>query len=175
MSATLDRMLRFGALARGKLVAQKQRIALGPVVDDAVARFRGARADRAVDVEVEEGLEADADAGLLGLVLDNLLSNAAKYAPEGGPYRVVARRDDGHVEIAVADRGPGLDAAARARVFLPFERADDRLSRATEGTGVGLALVRGIARAHGGDASVRSEPGQGATFVVRFPSKRETA
>jgi signal transduction histidine kinase len=75
------------------------------------------------------------------------------------------------VIIDVIDRGPGLDARALERVFLPFERADDRLSRATEGTGVGLALVRGIARAHGGDASVVSEPGRGSTFTLRFPRR----
>ena len=169
LARTLERMLRFGALSRGKLTAEKSRVAIAPVVRDAAERFRAAHAElpRPV-VEADEELEGEVDAGLLGLALDNLLSNAAKYAPEGGPYRVRARPDARDLVVSVSDRGPGLDARARSRVFLPFER-DDRLSRATEGTGVGLALVRGIARAHGGDATVESEPGKGATFVLRLP------
>src|SRR4029079_17933983 len=107
-----------------------------------------------------------------GLVFDNLLGNAAKYAPDGAPYRVVIERAAGDVvRVSVGDRGPGLDRKARERIFLPFERADDRLVRATEGTGVGLALVRGIAEAHGGRAHVESEPGKGATFIVEIPWK----
>jgi signal transduction histidine kinase len=120
---------------------------------------------------MDDAIEADVDAVLLGLVFDNLLGNAAKYAPEGAPYRVVIERAGDVVSVSVADRGPGLDRKARERIFLPFERADDRLVRATEGTGVGLALVRGIAEAHGGRAHVISEPGKGATFIVELPWK----
>lgn len=174
LSVTLDRMLRFGALARGKLGAELQPTRVAGIVAAAVERFQAAKPGARVVVEVDDGLDADADEGLLGLALDNLLANAAKYAPEGGPYRVAARVEGGDVVLSLSDRGPGLDRRAQARVFLPFERVDDRLSRATEGTGVGLALVRGIARAHGGDATVESAPGQGATFVVRFPKTRRS-
>lgn len=169
LADTLDRMLRFGALSRGRLSVTKERTPVRPVVEAAAARFAAAHPGRAVEVDVDPALLFDVDAGLVGLVLDNLLGNAAKYAPDGGPYRVWATRSSGVVFLRVVDHGPGIDARARARVFRPFERADDRLSRATEGTGVGLALVRGIARAHGGDASVEATPGGGASFVVRFP------
>jgi signal transduction histidine kinase len=163
LTSTVERMLRFGSLARGKLVADRQRVQLLAMMEPLVAERKD------VVLEAERGLSADADAGLLAIALENLLSNAAKYAPEGTPYRVRANADGADVVISVADSGPGLDREQQRRVFLPFERADDRLSRATEGTGVGLALVRGIARAHGGDAEVSSEKGKGATFTMRFP------
>jgi two-component system phosphate regulon sensor histidine kinase PhoR len=162
LHATLDRMLRYGALARGKLVLAKEMRRLEPIAREAAAK-------RNVTLDVPEDLEANVDAGMLTLALDNLLSNAVKYAPEGGPYVVRARAEGDDLLLSVTDHGPGLSKKAQKTVFLPFERADQRLSKATEGSGVGLALVRGIARAHGGDASVDSELGQGATFTLRLP------
>jgi signal transduction histidine kinase len=164
-------MLRFGALSRGKLQVERKRQRLEPIAREALLRFERAHEGKRAVLEADATLEADVDATLLGLVVDNLLGNAAKYAPEGTPYRVVVERAGGAVRLSVSDRGPGLDRKARARVFLPFERADGRLARATEGTGVGLALVRGIAEAHGGRARVESEQGNGATFIVEIPWK----
>ncbi|WP_394828025.1 sensor histidine kinase [Pendulispora albinea] len=169
LSATVERMLRFGALARGRLSVQKSRVPASCILEDARDRFRKAHPDKELVVDAPEALEMHVDPGLVALVLDNLLSNAAKYAAEGHPYRIEARCDGHHALLSVSDSGPGIAARARRRIFSPFERADDRLSRATEGTGVGLSLVRGIARAHGGDAFVKSTVGVGSTFVVRFP------
>ncbi len=171
LASTLGRMLRFGALSRGKLAVEKKRVRLATIADEAIARFRQRHPTCEVESTLDEALEADVDAGLLGLALDNLLGNAAKYAPDGGPYLVRLRRDGNRATFAVADRGPGLTRRAQARVFLPFERADARLTRATEGTGIGLSLVRGIARAHDGDARVESAPGKGATFILEIPWK----
>lgn len=165
LHGTLERMLRFGALSRGKLAAERTPTALRPVLDAAAARG-GPR----VVVEADAALEASIDAGLVGHALDNLVGNANKYAPEGAVV-LRAARDGKDVVIDVVDQGPGLDSKARRKIWRPFERADDRLSRATQGTGVGLALVDGIARAHGGRATVASKPGAGATFTLRFPQK----
>lgn len=162
LNATLDRMLRYGALARGKLVLKKHVQAVKPIVEEA-------RRKRDVTIDIDPQLEANIDEGMLGLAIDNLLSNAVKYAPEGGPYTVRARNDRDDLVLSVSDRGPGISKKAQKKVFQPFERADNRLSTATEGSGVGLALVRGIAQAHGGDATVTSELGEGATFTLRFP------
>jgi two-component system phosphate regulon sensor histidine kinase PhoR len=171
LSETLTRMLRFGALGRGKLNASFAPANLAAVAADAAARFRQTHPDRAVEVGVPEALAGVVDAGLLGLALDNLLGNAAKYAPSGGPYRLTITTQRETLVIAVSDRGPGLTREAAARIFLPFERADDRLSRATEGTGIGLALVRGIAELHGGRARVESRTNEGATFIIEVPWK----
>ncbi len=171
LSATLDRMLRFGALARGKLTAAPRLELVRPLVVECAARLKAAHPGKEVTIEVDEHLEAELDAGLVTLAVDNLLSNAAKYAPNGGPYRISAALAGDDLVLSVKDSGPGLDECTHAQVFLPFERLDSRLSRATEGTGVGLALVRGIARAHRGDAMVESRRGHGATFILRLPRK----
>ncbi|HVH46422.1 MAG TPA: HAMP domain-containing sensor histidine kinase, partial [Labilithrix sp.] len=169
LSETLTQLLRFGALSRGKLTATLAPAKLVTVAEAAAARFRQTYADRIVEIDIAPALEGRVDAALVGLALDNLLGNAAKYAPAGDPYRVVMSIRDRSLVISVSDRGPGLAKDAAARVFLPFERADARLSRATEGTGIGLALVRGIAEAHGGSARVESIPGKGATFIIEVP------
>lgn len=174
LTATLNRMLRFGALERGKLTAERKATNIKDVVDDASARLRRLHPDKSVTVAADENLIADIDPMLVGLAVENLLLNAAKYAPEGGPYDVSVQADGADVLINVADHGPGLDPRAKRKIFLPFERADDRLARATEGTGVGLALVRGIARAHGGDATVESAVGEGATFTLKLANANVT-
>ena len=79
-------------------------------------------------------------------------------------------RESGSVKIGVADRGPGISRRDQARIFEAFERVDDRLSKATEGSGIGLSLVMHAARAHGGRAGVESEPGKGALFYVTLPA-----
>jgi len=106
------------------------------------------------------------------MAIDNLLSNALKYAPEGTPYQVLAWADDTEVRIAVRDHGPGIAPKDRQRIFEPFVRADDRLSQATEGSGIGLSLVRHVARAHGGRAWVESTAGAGATFIIALPRRQ---
>jgi signal transduction histidine kinase len=78
-----------------------------------------------------------------------------------------ARRENGTVVVAVADRGPGIPPGEQARIFDRFSRADGADRR--NGVGLGLAIVRAIAEAHGGSVGVRSEPGRGATFELRLP------
>ncbi|MBL9022740.1 MAG: HAMP domain-containing histidine kinase [Myxococcales bacterium] len=169
MGDTVERFLAYARMERGKLVARRARHDLRALVDDRLRAFRARHPDLSSHVEGPESLEADVDRAQIELVLDNLLENAAKYAPLGAPYVVGLRSEGAHVELRVSDRGPGVPPSLRRRIFRPFERGDDRLSRATEGTGLGLALVRAAARAHGGSADVEDSSGGGATFVVRFP------
>ena len=99
------------------------------------------------------------------MAIDNLLRNALKYAPDGQPYEVSVSEAGDEVRLEVRDHGPGIAAADRERIFKPFERADDRLSQATEGSGIGLSLVRHVARAHEGRVWVESGGADcGSTF-----------
>jgi two-component system sensor histidine kinase BaeS len=86
-----------------------------------------------------------------------------------------AYADGGDVLIEVADTGPGIAPEHLPYVFDRFWRAEKSRSRQTGGSGLGLAIVRQLAEAHGGSAAVRSEPGQGATFVLRLPRRTEIA
>jgi signal transduction histidine kinase len=98
----------------------------------------------------------------------NLLENAAKYAPAGTPILIEGRVDGDTVVISVTDHGPGLSSEQAEHIFDKFYRVDSGLTRATEGTGLGLALCRGVVEAHGGEISVHSRPGEGCTFTVRL-------
>jgi two-component system OmpR family sensor kinase len=97
----------------------------------------------------------------------NLVENAFLHTPSGTPVVVSARRDDGGVTLAVADRGPGVPAGRRERIFERFARSEGDRS-AVRGTGLGLAIVRAVAEAHGGTATVRDADGGGALFEVRL-------
>src|SRR5690606_13043768 len=124
------------------------------LVNDRVKAFLARHPGLACEVDSPEALSAEVDRAQLELVVDNLLENAAKYAPRGGPYRVRLREEGSDVVLAVADSGPGVPRGLHRRIFRPFERGNDRLSKATEGTGLGLALVRAAAEAHGGTATL---------------------
>ena len=169
LGETVDRLLGFSRMEAGKLAARRARVAVGEVVAEAVATFQARHPEAAVAVAIDEALEAEIDGEAVVMALTNLLENAHKYAPQGQPYRVTVERRRGGVEIAVRDRGPGIARRDQARIFRPFERAGDRLSEATEGSGIGLSLVAHVARSHGGSARVESSPGAGASFILWLP------
>jgi signal transduction histidine kinase len=102
------------------------------------------------------------DAARLQQVLTNLITNAAKFSPPGEPISVQVVPVGIDVELHVVDRGPGVPADRLADVFRKFSRLD----RTKKGTGLGLYLARGIARAHGGELSCRRAPTGGADFVL---------
>jgi two-component system sensor histidine kinase KdpD len=138
---------------------------IGPVVRRARERTR-----RRIDVDVPDSLPAVlADPVQLDQLLTNLLDNTRIYAPSG-PVAVVARPGrPGEVEIRVVDHGPGIPKPERERVFDQFYRLKVGGKR-PEGTGMGLAICRGIARAHGGTIWVETTPGGGSTFVLTLPT-----
>lgn len=173
LGETVDRLLGFSRLAAGKITLELRVQPVAAPVERAIAAFRERRSGVEVEADLDATVTSDIDAGQIEVVVANLLENAVKYAPDGDPYRVSVRRDGGDVRLSVRDAGPGIAAKHHERIFEAFERVDDRLSKATEGSGIGLSLVRQIARAHGGDAWVESEPGAGATFVVRLPERSE--
>jgi two-component system phosphate regulon sensor histidine kinase PhoR len=174
LGETVERLLGFSRMEAQRYVLARR---TAPVAD-AVAASADTFEERNPDMpplerELDPTALASIDAAELRIAVDNLLANARKYAPDGTPYRVQVRRTGDEVEICVADRGPGIARRDQRRIFQPFERADDRLSRATEGSGIGLSLVRHVAEAHGGSARVESEPGKGAAFTIVLPAARE--
>ena len=114
------------------------------------------------------------DADRVAQVLDNLLDNAIRYAPEGSTVDVTVRQTGREVECAVSDRGPGIPPEHLPFIFERFYRADASRDRHTGGTGLGLAITRALVVAQGGRISVRSAEGEGATFIFRLRSA-ETA
>jgi two-component system sensor histidine kinase VicK len=100
-------------------------------------------------------------------VLDQLVSNAVKYSPEGGTVTVSARRGDEAVELAVADEGVGIPQSERERIFSKFYKAGG-----AQGTGLGLFIAQGLVREMGGRMWVDSEEGRGSRFAFELPLAR---
>ena len=107
------------------------------------------------------------DSTLLNHILDNLLTNAVKYSPQGGKIQLTVNETDSEFIIAVTDRGIGIPEKARENLFDMFYRADN--VKSIQGTGIGLGLAYMSARAHGGTLTYESVVGQGTTFYVRLP------
>ncbi len=116
---------------------------------------------------VGEGIIAEVNHRALEHILENLISNAAKYAP-GSPAEKRVRAEGNWVYIDVMDRGPGMTAEERAKAFDRFWRADNSTSRVTGGCGLGLSIARLLARAQGGDLTVSAREGGGCTFTVKL-------
>ena len=126
------------------------------VLEDALQ----SRLGKTFDVEVEDGLEADADPKLVRVVLDNLIGNAVKFGFASDHPRVVVGRIDG--AFFVQDNGAGFNPAYADKLFVPFERLHAQSE--FPGSGIGLATVQRIIQRHGGSIWAQSEPGKGATF-----------
>lgn len=109
------------------------------------------------------------DAKLLRQVVDNLLTNAIKYSPNGGTITVGGRYTDHSVTFFVRDEGTGISESEQARIFDRFYRVDNNLTSKTKGTGLGLYLVKAIIEAHHGEINVKSQPSQGSTFYFTLP------
>ncbi len=110
-----------------------------------------------------------ADEARIRQVLDNLVSNAIKYSPDGGTIRIGAWHDAQGVTVFVADQGIGIPHDEQSRLFESFYRVDSGMRRRTKGTGLGLYLSKTIIDAHDGAIWVRSEPGKGSTFFFTLP------
>jgi len=114
-------------------------------------------------------------AARLEQVLNNLVSNALKYSPNGGTIRLRGEYDAQGVLLSVSDEGIGIPPEEQERIFERFYRVTGPQTRAIAGTGLGLYLTRAIVQAHGGRIWVESRPGQGATFYVRLPFQTDLA
>src|SRR5262249_21334529 len=108
------------------------------------------------------------DENAMTLALLNLLENAVKYAAPGS-VKVSVRRMGGMLELAVADRGPGIPEGEQSHIFDRFYLAKNARNPNASGSGIGLSLVKHIAEAHGGQVVVDSQPGRGATFTITVP------
>ena len=156
----IERLVTDATLASVRL----EEVDVGRVVDDAVAAAVLAGAD--VRAEVAAGLPSiQADPVRLREALDNLVANALVHSDSTDEVIVRARREEGSILLSVVDVGTGVPFAEQERIFQPGVRLDaDR-----PGSGIGLAVARAVAEAHGGSLTVESAPSEGATFTITFP------
>ncbi|HLI28891.1 MAG TPA: ATP-binding protein [Chloroflexota bacterium] len=150
---------------------------LAALVDDVLGRLRTATARHRLVVDIPDDLPPVLlDYVEIGQVLTNLVENAAKYTPPGTEIRIRARLEAGQVRVEVADRGPGLPETALPRLFQPFYRAESGDGRPRpHGTGLGLAVAKGLVEAHGGRIWAENRRGGGARFCFTLPHAAPTA
>ena len=177
MTALVSDLLELSRLESGERPPSWERIAPEEVVDEVIAALGGLATAKQIEIATHVDAPAfETDRERLRGVLENLVENALKYTPTGGHVSVSARADDGSVVLDVADDGPGIGAEHLPRLFERFYRVDKARSRELGGTGLGLSIVKHLVESLGGVVSVRSEPGRGSQFSVRFPmARREPA
>jgi signal transduction histidine kinase len=120
--------------------------------------------------DVQGPLWAHVDPLRISQALDNLVSNAIKYSPDGGSVRVSASSGDGLVRLHVEDTGMGMTAADAGRVFTRFFRSPAVRDGSIPGAGLGLSITKAIVEGHGGSISCRTSPGHGSTFTLELPA-----
>ncbi len=143
---------------------------IGLIVNATVDRYQRKADHEGVLIRraIQDGLIVHADREKIDAAVGNLISNALKYG-NGGDIEITVRAVEGHVEIAVRDKGPGIPAEHLPRLFERFYRIDKARSRALGGTGLGLAIVKHTAILHGGKARCESTLGRGSTFTLEIP------
>jgi two-component system, OmpR family, sensor kinase len=147
---------------------------LAEIVRDVAGEVRAAEPGLMITCDVPDPVPVVADVHRIRQVVDNLVTNAVKYAP-GSPVRVEARSNGTSASLVVADQGPGMSEEHAARAFEPFYQGTEPVSRGAGGVGLGLHITRRIVEAHGGSIRIESHPGAGTTIRLLLPSAQRAA
>ncbi len=173
MVRLIDDLMDVSRITSGKVTLRKEQVLLRSVTETAVEASRPVieAAGHALKLTLpEEPVWLAADPTRLAQVISNLLTNAAKYTPEGGCIELSAASEGGEVIVRVTDTGLGIPPGMLAEVFEMFTQVNRNLERSQGGLGIGLALVKRLFEIHGGTITAESPGlGQGSTFTVRLP------
>ncbi|HEY2444423.1 MAG TPA: HAMP domain-containing sensor histidine kinase, partial [Rhizomicrobium sp.] len=174
----ISNILDMSKLEAGKFVLHVENVDIAGLIGDCTALMRFAVEERQILLSANvpaDGASLAADPRALKQIVINLLSNAVKFTPKGGEVLVSVTAGADVLEIAVRDTGIGIPRAALERVGRPFERLTNNPHVAREGTGLGLALVHGLARLHGGAVRIDSTENVGTVVTVALPILRQAA
>ena len=164
LNRIVGNLLDMSRLQAGAVQVRRRRVEVDELVEHALASLSEST-EEVFDVHIESGVEVDVDATLMERAIANVVANAARHTPPGSRVRIeaVARRD---VMVRVVDRGPGIAASNRGRVFEPFQRLGDG---GGAGVGLGLAVARGLTVANGGWIELDDTPGGGLSVTFHLP------
>jgi cell cycle sensor histidine kinase DivJ len=168
----VNEVLDLSKIEAGKFKIVKEPLDVGALVALCCDMMRHAAEERSLSlvIDVALGMPAlAADKQACRQMLLNVIANAVKFTDPGGVVRVAARVKDGNVELSVADNGIGIAEQDLARLGNPFVQADNACNRAHDGTGLGLSVVNGLARLHGGRLELASILGEGTTATIVLP------
>jgi signal transduction histidine kinase len=172
----IEGLLDFGLMEAGEVRYRLERLDAAGVVRDIVAAFQRTIASQGYLLEMSLPatpcvIRADRDA--LGRAIWNLLDNAVKYSPDNPAVRIDVTPQGSRLAIAVIDRGMGIHAAEQRAVFQKFVRGANSRDAGIKGTGIGLAMVKHIVAAHGGEIRLESAPGEGSRFTIFLPMEAQ--
>jgi signal transduction histidine kinase len=170
----INDLLNVAHLEEGKLDFVFKRQSLIPIVKKALDAIKLITEEKKIAVTSKIPSAADfpdlnIDADKMALAIANLLDNAVKYTPVGGRIDFSVNQDQGLVKISVQDSGIGIPKSQKGRLFTKFFRADNATKVQTDGTGLGLFMVKNVVDRHGGKIIVESEEGKGTTLIITLP------
>jgi PAS domain S-box-containing protein len=169
----IDEVLTFSRLEAGKEIVRKDDVDLRPIVEEAVTMVRPLAEAKGLSLVTDvPDARVFTDGGKVRQIVLNLLSNALKFS-ERGEISVRARVQEGTAEILISDTGIGIASENLERIFEPFWQVEQSSTRRAGGTGLGLTVSRSLARLMGGDVTIQSRLGEGSTFTVTLPLRRE--
>jgi two-component system phosphate regulon sensor histidine kinase PhoR len=176
MHRLIDDILELSAIEAGNVKVNFERVGLYALVEDVTSSLASVAAARGISLRNLVGMETEvfADPHRLLQMLTNLIENAIKFNREGGTVAIRYVRHGGD-RISVEDTGEGIPAHHLDRLFERFYRVDRARSRELGGTGLGLAIVKHLARAHGGEVTVKSRFGEGTKFTIELPGQSNRA
>lgn len=165
----IDSLLDFSQLENAQVAISVETLAISKEVERVIDQLEAISRRHVLETELDPSVIVRADRTAVARIVSNLVSNAVKYSPDGGRVRVLTNATDTAGVLAVEDDGPGIDPEERERIFQRFYRSSGETVARARGLGIGLALVRALAEAMGGDAGVDEAPSGGARFWVSFP------
>jgi len=169
----IGNLLDMSRIEAGTLRIEPEPADLRPIIQATAAEFRMLSRAHDIEVDLPTALPAVlADPRRARQVLRNLVENAVKYSPDGGPITITARVTSGEVQTSVADRGIGIEESQLAHIFDRFYQVDSASTRKVGGSGLGLSICQAIIEAHRGKLWVESRPGLGSTFHFTLPLAR---
>lgn len=171
LQSMINELLSYARLESRKVELEQRPFDIVAVVDQVVGQMRAGRAEHlSLEVDAPAKLpDVVGDPQRIAQVLENLLTNAAKFTPPGGRVQVALCASDGEVEVAVSDTGIGIPTEALPKIFDRFYQVDSSSTRRYGGIGLGLAIVKEIMQAHGSSIEASSAVGEGTTFRFRLP------
>ena len=172
--ALINDVLDMAKIEAGKMQMHFERVDLAELCQDAERLMRGKAQEAEIQLisDVSPDALVQADYRALKQVMLNLLSNALKFTPRGGRVSIKAGVEAGWAFLSVSDNGIGISAEDLPRLAQPFEQVETKHARATQGTGLGLALTKSLIEMHQGRFEMTSEPGEGTTVTIIIPSRQ---
>lgn len=168
LAGLITNILKLNRLENQRIYPAAKRYNLGEQLAECLLDFESTweKKEIGLEVDIEEEVFVESDSELLSLVWNNLFSNALKFTEPGGSVSVMLKTEGDFAVVRVADTGCGIPPEAGKHIFEKFYQGDT--SHATQGNGLGLALVKRVADIVGGEISVQSEVGKGSTFIVKI-------